>query len=33
MFDMIHFIHITVDAVNNDNGEIMKLVDIFIKHV
>lgn len=33
MFDMIHFIHKTVEAVNNDNGEIMKLVDIFIKHV
>lgn len=33
MFDMIHFIHIKVEAVNNDNGEIMKLVDIFIKHV
>lgn len=33
MFDMIHFIHISVETVNNDNGEIMKLVDIFIKHI
>lgn len=29
MFDMIHFIHISVETVNNDNGGgIMKLDDI-----
>lgn len=33
MFDMIYFIYIIVEVVNNDNGEIMKLVDIFIKYV
>lgn len=33
MFDMIYFIYIKVEVVNNDNGEIMKLVDIFMKYV